>query len=178
MEFKLISPNEDGFRKAITFNKEEIKEDLKDRIREIIGKNYGMSQIREARYDRATLNIFREAIERKRKEVKKKWMKPYEKFKEDINELLEILDKPINDISWQIKKLELEKEELARASIKIQHPAPEKEICEIQFKVYVTQEQKEKLKKFLIENEIEYFKIEKDEKKNGNNKFIKNSYDV
>lgn len=54
----------------------------------------------------ADLRKLRKAVDDSRKEVKKQWMVPYEKFEAEVKELLSAVDKPINHINDQIEAFE------------------------------------------------------------------------
>jgi hypothetical protein len=95
MDFKLITPKESEFIRAITFNKGEIEEYVKTRISKYEGRFYEEGQIKEAKADRADLNKFKEAMETRRKEIKAQHMLPYEKFAEDVAEIVASLNKPL-----------------------------------------------------------------------------------
>jgi hypothetical protein len=125
MEFKLIVPSEKEFQeqscRAITFNKEEIEEYVKERIGKYEGRYYDETQIREAKADRADMNKFKEAIEAKRKEIKAIYMLPYEKFAEDVSEIVSLINKPIKEIDGQIKEYEERQKEEKKSAIESVH---------------------------------------------------------
>lgn len=106
MELVIYNPSEDGFLKSIDFNNEEIKKELTLRLEKYKGLVYSDEQIKLAKSDRATLNKFKEAIENKRKEIKKQCLKPYEDFELKIKEITALIDKPILEIDKQVKSYE------------------------------------------------------------------------
>jgi hypothetical protein len=106
MELIIHSPSEDGFLKEINFNHEEIKTELVSRLEKYQGLVFSDEEIKLAKTERATLRGFKDAIECKRKEVKKQCMLPYESFEEKIKEITALVDKPINEIDVQIKAFE------------------------------------------------------------------------
>ena len=76
------------------------------------GLVYSEDSIKEARADRASLNKFKDAIENKRKEIKRQCLKPYEDFEAKIKDIVAMIDKPIAKIDSQVKNFEqLKKEE-------------------------------------------------------------------
>lgn len=105
MELKIITP-EEAFLKEITFNHEEIKKELSARLTKYQGLVYSEEEIKNAKTDRATLNKFKEAIEDKRKEIKKQCLQPYEAFEVKIKEITALVDKPISEIDKQVKAFE------------------------------------------------------------------------
>lgn len=106
MELKIYSPTEDGFIKAIEWNNEEIKREVADRVAHYKGLVYTDAQIPEAKKDHANLRKFAEALETKRKEVKKQCLAPYELFEKQVKEIVAIVNEPIALIDTQIKEYE------------------------------------------------------------------------
>lgn len=118
MEFKLINPkNENGFIQAIEFNFEELKAELSTRLENYNNLTYTEKTIKTAKEDRAGLNKFKEAIETRRKEIKKLCLKPYEDFEAKVKELTALIDKPIIAIDTQIKNFDNQRIEAKRIDI-------------------------------------------------------------
>lgn len=117
MELIIHNPSEDGFLKEISFNHEELKQELSLRLEKYKGLVYSDEEIKLAKTDRATLNKFKEAIETKRKEIKKQCMKPYEDFEAKIKEILALVDAPISEIDGQVKAFEDKQKEEKKAKI-------------------------------------------------------------
>jgi hypothetical protein len=103
MELKIIQQEA---LKPIEFNFEELKQQLTERLKFYNSLTYGEDEIRTAKTDRATLNKFKEAIENRRKEIKKIHMKPYEDFEKKIKEIVAMIDQPILAIDGQVKAFE------------------------------------------------------------------------
>lgn len=107
MEFKLINPkNENGFIQAIEFNFEELKAELTKGLEKYQNLTFTEETIKDAKETKANLNKFKEAIETRRKEIKKLCMKPYEAFEVKIKELTALIDEPIKTISDQLQNFE------------------------------------------------------------------------
>jgi hypothetical protein len=106
VELIIYNPTEDGFLKEISFNNEEIKKELATRLEKYQGITYSEDSIKTAKADRATLNKFKEAIERKRIEIKKQCLAPYEAFEYKIKEITLMVDVPIGEIDRQVKAFE------------------------------------------------------------------------
>lgn len=106
MELKIYSPSEDGFIKKIEWNNEEIKKEVAERVEHYKGLVYTDAQIQDAKKDRANLRKFIEALESKRKEVKKQCLAPYEQFEKQVKEIVAIVNEPIVLIDKQIKEYE------------------------------------------------------------------------
>lgn len=106
MELVIYNPTEDGFIQAIEFNHDDLKKELAIRLEKYNNLVYSESSIKEAKTDRASLNKLKDAIENKRKEIKKQCLKPYEDFEAKIKEIVAMIDKPITAIDTQVKNYE------------------------------------------------------------------------
>ena len=118
MELVIYTPQEDQFIKAIDFNFEEIRQEMSSRLAKYDGLIYTEDNIKDAKIDRAALNKFKEAIEAKRKEVKKQCLAPYEEFEKKIKELTALIDAPVLAIDGQVKAFEQAQKDEKRAQIK------------------------------------------------------------
>lgn len=107
MEFKIINPHDDsGFLQTIEFNFDEIKTELINRLEKYQNLTFTEDTVKEAKETKAGLNKFKEAIETRRKEIKKLCMKPYDDFEIKIKELTKLIDEPILAINSQIQTFE------------------------------------------------------------------------
>jgi len=106
MELIIYQPTDDQFITDIKFNDEEIKKELAIRLEKYNGLVYSEENIKEAKTDRASLNKFKDAIETRRKEIKKQCLKPYEDFESKIKDIVAMIDKPILAIDSQVKAYE------------------------------------------------------------------------
>ena len=118
MELKVYSPTEDQFITDIKFNHEEIKQELAVRLEKYRGLVYTEGTIKEAKTDRASLNKFKDAIETRRKEIKKACLKPYEDFESKVKEIVAMIDEPIKAIDDQVKNFEQIKKDEKLSAIK------------------------------------------------------------
>ena len=100
MQLEIKTPQ---FPATIEFNFDELKAELTAALAKYKGLTYTDDQIKEAKADRASLNKFRDAIEAKRKELKKTCLTPYEDFEKRVKELTALIDAPIAEIDVQIK---------------------------------------------------------------------------
>ena len=80
MEFRLISPTEDGFLRVIKWNKEELEAAVRQKIASYENVVYTEDNLKQAKADRAELNKLTKAIEERRKMVKKIINEPYDIF--------------------------------------------------------------------------------------------------
>ena len=117
MELVIYKPTDDQFVKTIDFNFDELKQEITSALAKYQGLVYSDDSIKDAKSDRATLNKFKEALEAKRKEVKKQCLAPYEAFEKKIKELTALVDKPILEIDGQVKRYEQAKKDEKKAEI-------------------------------------------------------------
>lgn len=111
MELKIYSPSEDGFIKAIEWNHEEIKKEVAEKVEMYKNLVYTDDQVKDAKADRAKLNKFVQALEAKRKEVKKQCLAPYEDFEKKMKEIVQIVNDPISLIDGQVREYEQKKKD-------------------------------------------------------------------
>ncbi len=117
MKLEIYSPSDDGFVKSIEWNHEAIKKELAEKVKHYQTLVYTDAQIRDAKADRAKLNKFVQALETKRKEIKKQCLTPYEAFEKQMKEVIGIVNEPIQLIDKQIKGYEEEKRIEKRVAI-------------------------------------------------------------
>lgn len=117
MELRIISPQENGFVQEIQWNNEELKTAIAAKMEDCKGLVFTEETIKEGKKDRADLNKLRTAIDNERKRVKKLCMDPYNKFEQQVKEVLGLIDEPIRLIDMQIKEVELAKKEEKRVEV-------------------------------------------------------------
>lgn len=111
MELKIYSPTEDGFVSEIKWNHEEIKKEVAEKVEMYKNLVYTDDQVKDAKADRAKLNKFVQALEAKRKEVKKQCLAPYEDFEKKMKEIVQIVNDPISLIDGQVREYEQKKKD-------------------------------------------------------------------
>lgn len=162
MELKITGTEVE--QKPIQFNYAELKTQITEKAKLYKDMVYDENQIKEAKADRATLNKFKSALEGKRRDVKKECLKPYEEFEKQVNDLIKIIDEPIQLIDTQVKNYEEEAKQ--QKAIAIQEL-----FNEIEFPAFVKFEQmfNEKwlnkttsMSKIRVELETRAVEIEKD----------------
>lgn len=116
MEFVMGSSLE-SLPKTIDFNFEELKTQLAESLELYAGLVVTEDGIKAAKEDRARLNKLREALETKRKEVKRECMAPYTDFEAKVKELVGLIDQPIAAIDGQLKAYEEQRRSAKRADI-------------------------------------------------------------
>lgn len=117
MELRIISPQENGFVQEIQWNNEELKTAIAAKMEDYKGLVFTEETIKEGKKDRADLNKLRTAIDNERKRVKKLCLDPYNKFEQQVKEVLGLIDEPIRLIDAQIKEVDLAKKEEKRVEI-------------------------------------------------------------
>jgi hypothetical protein len=111
-ELKILNPKEDGFIKEILWNHQELMYEVQKKVAEYKDLVYTDEQIPEAKKDRATLNKLAQALDVKRKEIKKMCLIPADKFAEQVNEIIAVINEPIAMIDKQLSEYdEMKKQE-------------------------------------------------------------------
>ena len=103
MEIKM---NEYQLPKNISFNFEEMKQELTEKTSMYETMVYTDDQIKEAKADKANLNKLKKALNDERIKREKEYMQPFNVFKAQVNEIISIIDKPIQVIDNQVKAYE------------------------------------------------------------------------
>jgi ribosome modulation factor len=86
----------------IGFNFEELKTELAEKLEHYNTLVVTEDGIKEAKDDRARLNKLRTAIDTRRKDIKKQYLKPYNEFEGPVKELTLLIDQPIAAIDTQL----------------------------------------------------------------------------
>lgn len=111
---ELITKEQTG---EISFNFEEIKEDLKGQMSFYSSLVFTEDQKPRAKKDLAELRKLKKSIDEKKKEVKNAYMKPYMDFESKIKELMSLIDEPIALIDKQVKEFDLKQKEEKKEKI-------------------------------------------------------------
>ena len=112
MEVRLTPSIEQVIPPQISFNFEEIKEELAGKLQ--VYRNMVVTEggIKEAKADRANLNKFKTALSDSRNSVKCQWNQPLTEFEDKMKELEQMVDAPISAIDRQLKAFdEIKKQE-------------------------------------------------------------------
>ena len=88
----------------IDFNYEELKQELTEKVSHYETLVYTDDQIKEAKADKASLNKLKKALNDERIRREKEYMQPFDDFKSKINEIISIIDKPVQMIDKQVKE--------------------------------------------------------------------------
>lgn len=114
MELKV---NEYKLPEAISFNFEELKTQIAAKTEQYTNIVYTDDNIKAAKEDRADLNRLKKALNDERIRRQKEYLVPFEQFKKQIDEVIAIIDKPVQAIDVQIKQYEAIKQDEKRAAI-------------------------------------------------------------
>lgn len=109
--------NECVVPEQITWNYDEIKTELAEKIQKYETLQYTEDQIQEAKKDRANLNKLKAALNDERLRREREYMKPFQVFKDQVNEIREIIDKPIKIIDEQLEGYEEDRKRKKREEI-------------------------------------------------------------
>lgn len=114
MELKI---KEALFPEVIEFNFEELKAEITERAGHYKTLVYTPEQIPAAKKDLATLRKLSKALNDAKVAEKKKCLKPYEAFENQVKELLAIIGEPIQMIDMQVKGYEEQRKQEKHGAI-------------------------------------------------------------
>lgn len=103
MEFKVT---EYKLPEAIKFNFEELKNELAVKTEAYKNMVYAPEDIKAAKSDRAELNRLKKALNDERLNRQKEYMKPFDAFKKQVDEVISIVDSAVKNIDEQVKAFE------------------------------------------------------------------------
>lgn len=111
----------------LEFNYEELKGELMAKMQEYSTLVYTEDNVAEAKKDRAKLNNLKDTLNKERLKREREYMEGFQPFKDQINELIEIIKKPMEIIDKQVKAFEEEQKATKREQIgsiweNIKHP--------------------------------------------------------
>ena len=101
--------NEVVIPEKISFNYEELKAELTEKVAFYETLVYTDDQVKDAKADRATLNKLKKTLNDERIRREKEYMQPFNEFKAQVNEIIGIIDKHIAVIDKQVKEFEDQK---------------------------------------------------------------------
>lgn len=114
MELKI---NEIAIPEQITFNFEELKQELTEKVSKYETLVFSDEEIGQAKKERAALNKLKTAIKDERLRREREYMKPFDEFKQKIAEIVTIIDKPISLIDKQLDEYEQKRKADKRVEI-------------------------------------------------------------
>lgn len=101
----------------ISFNYEQLKGELTEKVAFYETVIYDEAQIKNAKADKASLNKLKKAMNDERIRQEREYLKPFEEFKTQVNELIKIIDKPIQVIDTQVKNYEEKQKAIKKETI-------------------------------------------------------------
>ena len=117
LELKMTTDLATAIPAEIGFNFEELEAELQRRLETYNHLVVTEDAIKEAKDDLANLRKLREALETRRKDVKKQCEVPYKAFEAKEKRLIALIDAPISAINGQVKKFEEQEREKKRGEI-------------------------------------------------------------
>lgn len=106
LELRIDTDLQTALPAEIGFNFDELKAALAERLEHYNSLIVTEDGIKEAKADRAKLNKLRTAIDTRRKDIKREYMRPYMEFEGKIKELTLLIDQPIGAIDAQLSDYE------------------------------------------------------------------------
>lgn len=103
---------------SIQFNFEELKSELVSKAETYANMIYTDADIKSAKEDRADLNRLKKALNDERLRRQKEYMKPFDKFKAQVDEIISIIDRPCSIIDQRVKEYEQAQKEKRTEFIK------------------------------------------------------------
>ena len=103
---------------SIQFNFEELKSELVSKAETYANMIYTDADIKSAKEDRADLNRLKKALNDERLRRQKEYMKPFDKFKAQVDEIISIIDRPCSIIDQRVKEYEQAQKEKRTEVIK------------------------------------------------------------
>lgn len=113
----LKSPVEELIPKMIAWNNTELLARVEATLEQYKGVTYDDSQIATAKADRAQLNAFCKALNDERIIIGKVYSAPYEKFKSEVDEVLQKVKSAAAEIDVQVKAFEERKQQEKQSEI-------------------------------------------------------------
>lgn len=106
MELKITDFKAPG---KISFNYEELKQQIQTRAADYASLVYTDDQIANAKKDRADLNRLKKALNDERIRQEKEFLQPFNEFKAQVKELCDIIDVATASVDKQVKEFEDQK---------------------------------------------------------------------
>ena len=117
LEMRMNTDLEASIPAEIGFNFDELEAALADKLEHYNHLIVTEDSIQEGKADLANLRKLRDAIDTRRKEVKKQWNKPITDFEDKVKKLLALIDAPVKVIDCQIKSFAEQEREQKRGEI-------------------------------------------------------------
>lgn len=106
MEVNILCPTQATPLQPVQWNHEEVKQWLSQQLESYTGRVYTEKDIPTAKSDRAKLNHVRDALDQRRKDVKKMYLDTYTEFECQVKELVGMVEQCSGAIDAQVKAFE------------------------------------------------------------------------
>lgn len=100
MDLLVAQVNKKGM---IESNLKDVEKQLNEKLAVYQGIIVTEDTITQSKKDVAEIRKIRTSIDDARKDLKKEWMKPFDQFEAECKKLIELCDKPIDEINSQVK---------------------------------------------------------------------------
>lgn len=111
------TPVEELVPKLLAWNNQELLTAVRERLQKYQGITYTDDQIATAKTDKAQLNSFCKALNDERIRIGKVYTSPYDKFKQEVDEVISEVKAVVGEIDTQVKAYEQQKQELKQNDI-------------------------------------------------------------
>jgi hypothetical protein len=101
MELRIEQKN---LPEPLKFNYDELKTQIEQVANDYAVSVYTEDMIKSAKADKAKLNALKKSLNDERLRREREWMEPFQDFKAKINEIISIIDRPIQIIDKQVKE--------------------------------------------------------------------------
>lgn len=106
MQIEIYNPAQGEPLPPVRWNYEELKAQLTEGLESYRGRVYTEATVNEAKKDRANLNKLADAIDTRRKEMKARYLAPYQEFEAQAKELTAMVKQQAAEIDAQVKVFE------------------------------------------------------------------------
>lgn len=118
MQIEIYNPTDGQALPPVKWNYDELKQQLTEGLAAYKGRVYTDDTITQAKKDRAALNKLATAIDDKRKDMKARYLQPYQEFEAQAKELAQMVKDQAAEIDAQVKAYEQHRKDVKLASIK------------------------------------------------------------
>lgn len=118
MQIEIYNPTDGQALPPVQWNYDELKQQLTEGLAAYKGRVYTDDTITQAKKDRAALNKLAAAIDDKRKDMKARYLQPYQEFEMQAKELAQMVKDQSAEIDVQVKVYEQKRKDEKLESIK------------------------------------------------------------
>lgn len=118
MQIEIYNPADGQALPPVKWNYDELKQQLTEGLAAYKGRVYTDDTITQAKKDRAVLNKLATAIDDKRKDMKARYLQPYQDFEAQAKELAQMVKTQAAEIDAQVKAYEQHRKDEKLAKIK------------------------------------------------------------